>query len=390
MRSINYLYHLNWSGDQAASGMEALRLFRTKALTLIGPQISANFEGRFIFQGPMISYMFLLFLLLGKWDPVIASYFFMLFASLMIIPLYIGVKKLINEKAAWLMVIIYTLVPYYINYSRFLWNSTFLFSLLPILLVLMGYANIFLVSIWLGILLQFHYQFILVIAGVFAYYFVVKKLKPIHMLHFIAGISIGFSPLIIFELRHQFYHIKTVMIFIKNWNKVDRPGGLTMPHYYISISFMLMVVILGIFRKHIRKISYGLLAFLAIVIGLYSLSVYLPLPEHAFWAYTTPWNYLDEKKIYDIIRSTNLKTDFNIANLAYYDTKAYVVKYFMKRDGYKINYDDYYGNKYLFVVSEGQKYLSNPSYEVATFKPHKVLQKWKINSRYDMVLLERE
>lgn len=389
---------MNWSGDQGSYAIEALRLFRTKSITLIGPEVSANYQGHFIFQGPIIYYLFILFLVLGKWDPVISSYLFMLFCSFMIIPLYFGIKKLIHEKAAWIMVIIYTLVPYYINYSRFLWNSTLLFSLLPLLLFFMGIfkerkekSNVlfFLISFWLGILLQFHYQFVLVIAGMFIYYFIFKKLKLSYLAPFFGGIALGFSPLIIFELRHQFYHIRTILLFIMNWSKVDKPGGITMPHYYISISFMFLVVLLGSIAKRMQRISYGLIIILAFIVSVYSLYKYSPMPEHAFWAPTTPWNYLAEKKIYDIIQSTQLKNNFNVANLAYYDTRSIVIKYFMKRDGYEINYDDYYGNKYLFVISEGNKYISNPSYEVATFKPNKILQQWKINSRFDMVLLER-
>lgn len=398
IRSIHYVYHMNWSGDQGSYAIEALRLFKTKSLTLIGPQISANYEGRFIFQGPVIYYFFIFFLFLGKWDPVISSYLFVLFSSLMIIPLYAGVKKLIHEKEAWIMVIIYTFVPYYINYSRFLWNSTLLFSLLPILIYFMGIFKerkqkgigiFFLLSFCLGILLQFHYQFILVIMGIFLYYFIIKKVRFPYLLSFIGGIAVGFSPLIIFEVRHQLYHIKTILLFIKYWNKVDKPGGITMPHYYISLSFMLIVTFLGLLTKSIKKIPYKYFILFALIVGIYAFLVNSSVPQHAFWAPTTPWNYLDEKKIYDIIRSTNIKTHFNVANLAYYDTRSAVVKYFMKRDGYDINYDDYYGNKYLFVISEDTKYLTNPSYEVDTFKPHKLLRKWNINSRYNMVLLER-
>jgi len=184
IRSINFIYHLNWSGDQASFAIEALRIFRTKSLTLIGPQISANLEGRFVFQGPAIYYMLLIFLILGKFDPVISSYLFMIFCSLMILPLFYGVKKLTNEKVAWLMIIIYSFIPYYINYTRFIWNSTFLLSLLPILIWLMGKYQenkktvyLFVIAFWLGLLLQFHYQFIIVIAGIFSYYFLFKKIK---------------------------------------------------------------------------------------------------------------------------------------------------------------------------------------------------------------------
>lgn len=398
IRSLHYVYQVNWSGDQAFCGIEALNIFKNKIITFIGPQISANYEGRYIFQGPIIYYMYLFFLLLGKWDPVPSSYYFMIFCAFMIIPLFFGIKKLLNEKAAWIMVIIYSFYPYYINYTRFLWNSTFLFSLLPLLIFFMGIYQekrykkpwlFFLISFWLGLLLQFHYQFIIIIIGIFTYYFLVRKIKPINLLVFFGGIMLGFSPLIIFELRHQFYHIRTILLFIQHWDKVDKPGGINMPHYYISISFMLLVLILSLISKKINKIKYYLIIIFGLIVFLYGFTSNLQKPIHAFWAPTTPWNYLDEKHIYEIIKSTNLKNNFNVANLAYYDTLSVVVKYFMKRDGYDINYDDYYHNKYLFVISEKDKYLSSPSYEVATFKPHVVLKQWKINTRFNMVLLER-
>lgn len=397
IRSINFIYHLNWSGDQGSFAIEALKIFQTGKLTLIGPQISANLNGHFVFQGPAITYMALFFLYIGRWEPVASSYLFTLFCSLMIFPLFFGVKKLINEKAAWFMVIIYTLIPYYINYSRFIWNSTFLLSLLPILIYLMGLYKekkskpvFFLVAFWLGLLLQFHYQFILVIFGIFLYYFLFKKLKIFYFLLFVFGLMVGFSPLIIFELKHDFYNIRTMILFAQNWNQVDRPGRITTPHYYISISFMLLILIFGILAKKIKNISYRLITVFAIILTVYSFIVYLPRPNHAFWAPADPWNYLTEKKIYEIIRSTGIKKDFNVANLAYYDTPAIVVKYFMKRDGYKINYEDYYRNKFLFVISEGNKYLTSQSYEIATFKPNKILNSWPLNTRYNMLLLERK
>ncbi len=396
LRSINYIYYLNWSGDQGSFAIEALKIFQTGKLTLIGPQISANLNGHFIFQGPVITYMLLFFLYIGKWDPLISSYLFMIFCSLMIFPLFFGVKKLINEKAAWLMVIIYTLVPYYINYSRFIWNSTFLLSLLPILIYLMGLYKekksrfvFFLVAFWLGLLLQFHYQFILIILFVFLYYFLFKKESVSNILFFVFGLIVGFSPLIIFELKHDFYNIRTMILFAQNWNQVDRPGGITTPHYYLSMSFLSILALFGFWQKKLTKIPYIYIWIVAFCLSLYSLIIYMPKPTHAYWASTTPWNYLAEKRIYDIIRSTGLKKDFNVANLAYYDTPSVVIKYFMKRDGYQINYDDYYKNKYLFVVTEGNKYLVNPSYEIATFKPHKILNKWPINSKYSLLLLER-
>lgn len=53
----------------------------------------------------------------------------------------------------------------------------------------------------------------------------------------------------------------------------------------------------------------------------------------------------------------------------------------MKRDGLNINFNDYYNNKYLFVVYKDDTYMSDLAYEVNSFKPNKELKRWKINEK---------
>ncbi len=396
IRSLNFSYNLNWSQDQADCAIAALEIFRTKKLTLIGPQISATFDGRLIFQGPATYYFFLVFLTLGGWDPIKASYIFMIFAGLMIFPLYHGTKKLINQKAGWIMVLLYAFLTYYINYTRFLWNSTLQLSLVPILIWLISKYEkkqrkiwFFLVSFWLGFLFQFHYQFALVIFGFAIYYIFFKKISVKDFLVFVGGLALGFSPLILFELKHGFYNIKTMLLFVQNWDKVDRPGNMTMPHYYLTLSFIFLFVFLSFFKKYLKKISDRSLIFFGVLIFIFGLVKNIQKPAQSYWAPGPYWNYPMEKKAYDIISSTNIKSDFNVADLSYYNTTATVIKYFLKRDHVAINYDDYYNNKYLFVISHGKEYEKVLSYEVAFFKPRKKLGEWPLNNYYDLFLFEK-
>ena len=177
IRSIHFSSHLNFSTDQASFSMTALELWRDKKITLIGPAISYHYIGRDLYQGSTTYYFQLLFLLLGKFDPVASSYFFMVFASLMIFPLYFGVKFLAGKRAAIFMIILYALLPFYIDYTRFFWNPNYQFVLFPILVLFMGfYARskkplfYFLIFATAGILLLFHYQFIFIIVGLVIYY----------------------------------------------------------------------------------------------------------------------------------------------------------------------------------------------------------------------------
>lgn len=395
IRSFYFSYFLNWSQDQAESGIVALEIWRNKKLTLIGPQISATYQGRLLFQGPITYYLFLLFLLLGQWDPIKASYWFMIFAAFMIFPLYFGLKKLINQKAAFIGVLIYSFFPYYINYTRFLWNSTLQFSLLPILIWFLAKykkdqskKNLFLLSFWLGLLTQFHYQFILVIFC-FLIYLIVKKLNLNNLLIYFIGIAFGLLPLVLFELKHNFYNLQTAILFLQNWSKVDKPGNITMPHYYLSLSFLLIIYLLLIFKNKINNINKKLILSFGLIFVLIAFVINIKKPDQSYWAPAKYWNYLMEEKAYQIIKKTGIKKDFNVADLSYYNTTAAVTKFFLKRDGYQINYDDYYQNKYLFIISYGDDYKKALSYEVAFFKPRRLIKDWSLNDHYNLYLFER-
>lgn len=138
LRSINFTWHLNFSGDQATFSTKALEIYRSGKPVLLGPPMSINLNGRYAFQGPMIYYELLFFLILGGFNPIVSSYIFMIFCALMIVPLYYGTKILLNRRAALIIVAAYTILPYYIDFTRFLWNPTFQFSLVPLIILLMA------------------------------------------------------------------------------------------------------------------------------------------------------------------------------------------------------------------------------------------------------------
>lgn len=397
IRSLHFKEYLNWSQDQAENAIAALKIYREKKLTLIGPQISATYEGRLLFQGPITIYLFLIFLLLGNWQPITASFLFMIFASLTTIPLYYGIKRLANKKIAFLMIILYSFLPYYVNYTRFLWNSTLQLTFLPFFIYFFSLykknphlRNLFVVSFFLGLLTQFHYQFLLIVFLFFVYFFIIKKLSFSRLMIFFLGIALGLSPLILFELKHDFYNIKTAVLFLKNWEKVDKPGNFTMPHYYLSLSLLALILLLIRFKKTLAKISFKVILVVGIMFFTYAFLIYHKKPPQSFWAPGKFWNYPMEEKAYQIIKETAIKKDFNVADLSYYNTTAAVIKYLLKRDNYQINYDDYYQNRYLFVISHKDDYEKTLSYEVAFFKPRKMIKRWLLNDYYSLYLFQRQ
>ena len=397
IRTVNFTEYLNFSFDQAWSSTRVLEIWRNKEITLVGPGSSIVVNGKQILQGSINYYFNLIFLLLGNFDPIISSYLFMLFAGLMIIPLYLGVRYLFNKNVAFFIVIIYSLLPLYIDFTRFFFGPSFQLSLLPLIVLFMGLykkskklSYFFLFFFFTGIESQFHFAFLLIFIILFFYYLITYTTSHSHesgnlynrFLLPILAFLIGFSPIIIFELKNNFYNIRLFAKYLQHQPSFS--NFQLLPHRYLSISLIILILLTPAYKKYLSR---SLLVLLTVLLIIIDLVLYLPKPKQAF-GMAKNWNYLLEKKAYEIIKKENLK-DFNIANLIY-DNLSVVIKYQMKKDNYLINFDDYYHNKYLFVIDKSKSNISkNPAYEIQTFSPRRKLKQWKINNFYNLYLFER-
>lgn len=317
----------------------------------------------------------------------------MIFCAFMIIPLYYGTKWMIDRKAAFFVVGTYAFLPYFIDYTRFFWNPNFQLAFVPILIFAMGLYNLFkksylffIVSLIIGMLLQFHYGFLPFIALVFVYYFFIRRLSIKLMPLFILGILVGMSPLMIFEVRNNFYNMSTLSIFLQHrdqvFPKLTNPPTQN-PHYYLITVFLLVFLTAFFFAK---KLSWTVLILIVVALGVWSFTKFLPTPTHGF-RMADDWNYLDEAKVHEIIKQENIE-EFNVMNLAY-DTLAEVQKYLLKKDNIEIDYYNYNTNNYLFIITDRTDFMDDAAYEIKTFKPFVIEKEWTINNRYKLYRVKR-
>ncbi len=200
----------------------------------------------------------------------------------------------------------------------------------------------------------------------------------------VIGFVVGFSPVIAFELKNHFYNFQTFLLYLHH-PEVFRSSTTPPVHYMLSSSLFLLLLLLAVIRKVLTKGSVIGVSFALLTIDLF---LYFPLPSHPF-GMEHNWNYLYEKKAYELIRKEGIK-EFNVANLIY-NAKADVIKYLLKRDDLKIDYDNYTSNKYLYVLEDKDKdYRVDPAYEVHTFTPAVQVKKWSINNNYSLYLLKRK
>jgi len=220
------LYHIKdyivFLGDEGRDALVVWGILHGH-LTLLGPTASV---GGF-FLGPIYYYMMAPFLWLSNYDPVGPAIMVALFGLATIYLLYKLVSEFFGKNAGIISALLYASSPIIVNFSRSSWNPNVvpfftlatLFSLYKAeiknnwkLYILSGFL--------LGILMQLHYLATFVGAIIFFYVLAnsayLKKLNEIfkkYVLLFI-GFLIGFSPFLLFELRHHFTNTLNVVNFI--------------------------------------------------------------------------------------------------------------------------------------------------------------------------------
>ncbi len=393
MRAIHFTEHLNFSTDQANFSSHALTMWQTGKPLFQGPTFSIHLGDRWVHHGPYIYYIQLLFLFIGGFDPIWSSFAFTVFCGVMVLPLYFGTKKLLNEKAALLVSLVYAFFPYFVHYTRFFWNPNYQLALLPILIYLMGHFKqkkrikiFFLISLLLSILFQLHYQFFIILIFLLSYFFIWERLDWRYFLTFCLSFLIGFIPLLIYEVTHHFANLNTLLFFMTHLEYLyaqNKENSSLAPHYFLSLSFLAFFIGVALFKN---KLNYKMVWAVGIASIVLSLFYYLPQPEGAR-GMAEGWNYLGEEQVHQIIVNQGV-SNFNVVNLDY-DTLAEVQKYLLLKDNIHINEDDYYSNQYLYVISAREDYSSHPAYEIGTFKPSTVIKTWEISRKHKLYLLKR-
>lgn len=391
IRSLHFVDALNFSFDQGHGFTRALEMWQNKEITLVGPGSSLSADNKLLIQGSVNYYATLFIAFLGRFDPIASSYLFMLFSSLGIIPLYLGMKKLANKKTALLMIALYTLLPLYIDFTRFIFGPNYLIPLSTVLIYLIGLCKknklknkyLFFIFIYVGILMQFHYQIAIIAVVLFLYYLCVKHFTVKSILIMMGGFCVGFSPMILFELKNQWYNLHVIRDYFFSAKPRSGQPFEILPHRYLAISIFALSMIVMYVRKYI---SYFLIIVIAAIFIVMDAFIYLPKPSHGF-GMSPDWNYRLEKKAYEIIKSQQVK-NFNIVNHVY-DNISIVIKFHLKKDGVKMDYDDYYHNDYLYVISQTPKVFDDPAYELNTFTPNQLIKQWKLNQKYNLYLFKR-
>ena len=228
-------------------GRDLLRMFEILhgKITLIGPQLS--FAG--LHMAPYYFYIFAPFLLLSNFDHRIIFYVNGFFFLLGFLIFFLCFKKKWVKSYSFLSVLWFLTTPYIIFAARSPGNGFSYLILLILVISLLFYKNIiskklhFFIGILEGIIINFHPINILVIFPLHIGRIILiekksfwEKTKDIFLALF--GISITFSQIALFELKHNFVIIKSLLNpeYYQKYFDTAKAGTSTLLQTFLSLN----------------------------------------------------------------------------------------------------------------------------------------------------------
>lgn len=390
LRLFNLENNVNFSDDQGKILLSVLDIWTNKKPVLIGPPTSFSFEGRYFYHGPITYYVLLPAMVLGNWNVLFGSYIVILVNFIALILIYLATKKIFGMTSGLIAASLFAVFPDAVYYTKFIWNPNFLpvvSSIILALIVGLGKFGLklrmFLTGLFFGIGLQFHYQFILVILPVTIYLMFKNKEKLRTLSYIILGFAVGYSPVILFELRNSFYNTQTILFLIRN--KVFMSESQPPSYYFLSLAPFIFFYLASIaFWIKGRVQPFTTVVAIFIILGSTFSSTLMLFNNRGM---PKNWRYTDAEKVAKIISNENLN-NYNVANLLSGDTRAYSLRYLLRiSNSNPLGEMDYPNANNLFVLSylDDKNTQNNSVWEISSFKGV-IKKKWLIESNPDINL----
>jgi len=370
VRFFNYQNRIIFGPEQAMSLLISGQMLEKPSL-LGQPYFRTTSRGHQLFTAPFFNYSLVPLMLLFKYRPMPITVFFTLLNLLTGLTLYHLTKKVFNFWTALFSSILFLFSSFMVGHSLFIWSLNWL----PLLglLVLFGLYRFYQTrstqySLYLGFLsglilgLEYFYLLTLIlVVGILLYY---SKSKIKNAFYYLLGSIFAGMPMILFDLKHYFYHTRSVWQYFMDTLANPGQGHIT---YYHFLHFWPLLAILG---GNILTRLWSKKRFLPVVtiIFLYmflNLDLQPKLPAGVSLA--------DWESAASVIADQRPE-NFNVASLLDFDTRAHQLRYFLK---YYFHlepevYDNYNRISALYVLAPEEANLSPVNYELNSFYPYKV------------------
>lgn len=309
LRLYNLEKYATFLADQGRDAIIIKRIATFEHFTAIGPPTSIGY----VFLGPFYYYFIAPWFWLFRFQPV-GLVFGVAFFSICFIPInYLVIKKIFDKKTALISTFLIAFSSTMIDFSRFSWNPNLLplFALITYILLVLGfekksYIYFALFGIMLSFSMQLHYLALILIppSGILFIANILNSKKNakkyiIGMFVSIATFILGTSPLIIFDLKHNFLNVKSFINLISTPNAISSNslanlfGAFNFLNQYTLnqsipqiittiIGVILFIYFLTLFRSVKLLVDKKSALFVFLILTIIGVSMY-PGPKHAHY-----------------------------------------------------------------------------------------------------------
>jgi len=393
VRFYNFGERITFGPEQAISLISAAENLEKPSLLGIPYLLRQTTSGLQLFTAPLFGYSLIPLILLFNFDPIAITGFFVflnLFTGFLV---FLVSKEIFDEKVALFSAVLFLFSSHMVYHSLFIWTSNYM-PLIGVLTICGLYKfKKKQASFWtfaLGVLtgVGFGIQYFYLLAGLLVLLVVLKvsKKRVIHGSYFLLGILVGELPTVLFDLKHNFYHLKTLWSYFVETLKF--PGQSQLSYYHFLVFWPLLAIFFGlVFSKIFTKSKLASLAMAAVFIYL-SLNSSLVSFKNAVGMPSG----LTAKKI--LLASESISRDnprnFNLSVLMDFDFRGYVLRYPLKYLYKKspLSVEDYPNAGVLYVLSQKNYDFSQPGvWELRSFLPYKVVLLSEIDDNYGVFKL---
>lgn len=219
--------YLVFLGDEGRDVLVVKRMIVDHQFTLLGPITSVGS----IYMGPVYYYMMVPFLWLWRLDPVGPAVMVAITALLTIYILYKIGSDYFHPAVGLMASFFYAISPLTIAYGKSSWNP----NVVPFFAVVIIYSLLqtivqkqfrwfIITGVALGIIIQLHYVTLIFIPIIFVSLFLIRyKIPYKYYIYALGGFFAGYSPFLLFELRHQFVNLHGAIRILENQNSIATP-----------------------------------------------------------------------------------------------------------------------------------------------------------------------
>lgn len=215
----NYIFGF----DQGRDYLSVRNIVIDHKFTLIGSEVGAGAAGLSgIFQGPFHYYFLSAPFILTNGDPYGGLVLMFVLSMASVVFSYILGRRIFGAIGGLAMAFLMSLSPMFIAQARFVWNSnpSTLFILLAFYFIYLGYEKktkyVFLSAFFSGFIYNFQFAVSIPLCiALIIYYIFIAKLRDIKKYAvLLLGFIIAFSPMFLFEARHNFMGIKGFVAYL--------------------------------------------------------------------------------------------------------------------------------------------------------------------------------